>query len=290
MDAHSKTISQNYNVNKNAVYIPLSIKKDKMDYFAMLHYSFKTLHQYYNGEFDIIVSVSSPDFDIWNDDYMGMNLVKDYPLVNFFKSDYHIFSPNPLMHKWYDVDKVFKMGYDLVFCFDCDIKYTNNIDYFFTKYNNGKVWALFEGPGEVIPKVIGRNGMAGGQIMFPKKIFESIPNLNDKVIAKQKELVKKAYEVLNKIDAQWFEYLSEQYSIQMVFIDNGYIPMGMECTDVCFGREIYDIDYSDNDVSIISNITAIHYLGSCNWLFLPKEYLTPSQYEYKLSRIKKRDI
>jgi hypothetical protein len=277
-------------MNTNAVYIPLSITRNKMDYYAMLHYSFKTLHQYYNGEFDIVVSVSSADFNIWDEDYMGMNLIKDFPLVKFFKSDYHIFSPNPLMHKWYDVDKVFKMGYELVFCFDCDIKYFNNIDYFFEKYNDGNLYALFEGDNDHFIKVLGRNGMAGGQIMFPKHIFENIPNLNDKVVETQKQLITKAYEVLDFDNARWFETLSEQYAIQSVFINSGYTPKSLSCNDVCFGREVYDIEYLENDVKIIANVTALHYLGSCNWLFLPKEYLTPFQYERKLQIIQKNNI
>jgi hypothetical protein len=100
----------------------------------------------------------------------------------------------------------------------------------------------------------------------------------------------RAYEVLDIQNAGWFENLSEQYAIQSVFLNSGYTPIGMSCKDVCFGREIYNIEYLEDDVKIITNTTALHYFGSCNWLFLPKEYLTESEYQYKLQRIQQRDI
>jgi hypothetical protein len=282
-------------MNSNALYIPLSINQNNMAYYAMLHYSLKTLHQYYNNEFDVIISVSSSDFDIWEEDYMGLNLVKDFPNVKFFKSNYHAvqeFSTDPFIHKWYDLDKVFDRGYNLVFCFDCDTIFYTNIDYFFTKYDDGNLWALFEGPSETLFKVLNRNGMAGGQIMFPKHIFEKIPNFSQNVVNKQRELVKLAYEILDEKDARWFEEYSEQYSVQAVFVENGFIPNGLSCNDVCFGRHLYDVEYLDDDVMIKLNtkISTIHYCGPLNWLFLPKEYLTKEQLDHRNLKIRQRSI
>lgn len=273
-----------------ALYIPLSIKRGKMQYYSMLHYSLTTLHKFYNKEFDIFISVSSPDFDIWAEDYLRFNLVRDFPKVNFFKSDYFSYSENPLMHKWYDIDKVFAAGYDLVFCFDCDTVFYKNIDYFFTKYDDGNLWSLYEGPNEEFFKVLDRHGMCGGQIMFPRNIFYSMPDFNQQVVAKQKELVKSAYEKMDEHHAKWFDLLSEQYAVQMVFLDNGYTPSSLDCNDVCFGRDKFDVQYINNDISITSNLSAINYLGSNYWMFLPNEYLTEQDLAIKQARIKQRDI
>lgn len=281
--------------NKNALYFPLGIKRDKMQYYCMLHYSLKTLHNYYDNQFDIVVTVSSPDFDIWKEDYMGFNLVKDYPNVKFIKSDYfnaEQISKDPVIQKWYDLEKVFELGYDLVFFLDCDTIFYKNVNYLFTKYNNGNVWALHEGYNEQFVKVLNRNGIPSGQVMFPKNIFYSIPNFGQKIIDKQKELIKLAREKLDERNASWFETLSEQYSAQMVLADNGYYPDALHCTDVCFGRHLYEVEYSEDDIllKVSDNIAVIHYFGTMNWLFLPKEYLTENELQHRLSRIKQRNI
>ena len=73
-------------MNKHALYMVLCIDKQTMQYYSMLYYALESWIKYYNKDYDVFVSVSSPDFDIWNETYLGLNITKKFPNVYFYKS------------------------------------------------------------------------------------------------------------------------------------------------------------------------------------------------------------
>jgi len=98
----------------------LCIDKRSMKYYSMLYYALETWSKYYKGDYDVFVSVSSPDFDFWNNAYFDLNITKDFPNVIFYKSDFDKTQHSVYLQKWYDMDKVFSKGYDSIFNFDID--------------------------------------------------------------------------------------------------------------------------------------------------------------------------
>jgi hypothetical protein len=262
-------------MNKHAMYMVLCIDRNTMQYYSMLYYALETWEKYYNGDYDVFVSVAAKDFDIWNEEYLGLNITKRFPTVNFYKSDFDRTKYNVYLHKWYDIDKVFLRGYDSIFQFDIDSIFYGDIKYFFEKYNEDHIYSLREGYNEHFFKVLGENGIPSGQLIIPKSAIEKVGNLFEKILIKRDELIKISNEKLDESVAVWFNNLSEQYAAQKVFSDSGVKYWHLDFKDVGMGIEDFEIKCIDGEVktSLKNKKTVAGYMSANYHLFLPNNYL-----------------
>jgi hypothetical protein len=272
-------------MNKHAMYMVLYIDKDNMKYYSMLHYALETWERYYNEDYDVFISVSSKDFDFWNDEYLGLNIPKRFPNVIYYKSDFDRAKYNVYLQKWYDIDKVFARGYKSIFQFDIDSIFNGDIRYIFDKYDGDCIYSLIEGHNEHFFKVLGENGIPSGQLIIPKSAIEKVGNLFEKILIKRDELIKISNEKLDESVAVWFNNLSEQYAAQKVFSDNGVNYCDFRDLDIGMGIEDFEVTCKNGIVNykIKNNKTVLGYMSANYHLFLPNEYLEELDLERKLN-------
>lgn len=262
-------------MNKHAMYMVLCIDKDNMQYYSMLYYALETWEKFYNGDYDVFVSVSSPHFDIWNEEYLGLNLIKRFPNVIFYKSDFDKSKYSVYLQKWYDMDKVFSRGYDSIFNFDIDSIFYGDIRFIFDKYNGDFLYALREGYNEHFFKVLGENGIPSGQLVIPKSVFYKAGNIFEKTLEKQKELIQTAKQKLRGQPLDWFISLSEQYAAQKAFKDSGVVYGHLDLRDIGMGIEDFEIicDTKNVETKLRKYKPAAGYMSVNYHLFLPIKYL-----------------
>ncbi len=262
-------------MNKYAMYMVLCIDKRSMKYYSMLYYALETWSKYYKGDYDVFISVSSPDFDFWNNTYFDLNIIKDFPNVTFYKSDFDKTKYSVYLQKWYDMDKVFLKGYTSIFNFDVDSIFYGDIRYFFDKYNEDYIYSLHEGYNEHFFKVLGENGIPSGQLIIPNTSFKKIDNLFEKILDKTFELNQIAKEKLDEDNYNWFKGLSEQYAAQKVFKENGVKYSTLSSHDVGMGIEDFEINCIEGKVSyeLKNKKTVTGYMSPNHYLFIPDEYL-----------------
>jgi len=262
-------------MNKHALYMVLCIDKQSMQYYSMLHYALESWQKYYKNDYDVFISVSSPDFDIWNESYLGLNITKTFPNVFFYKSDFDKTKYDVYLQKWYDMDKVFSKGYESIFNFDVDSIFYNDIRYIFDKYNGDYIYALREGYNEHFYKVLGEPGIPSGQLIIPKSQFNKVDNLFQKILDKRIELNNSAREKLDDGNYNWFKGLSEQYSAQKVFTENGVEYSLLSLSEIGMGIEDFYVDCINNNVvyTLKNQKTVAGYMSANYHLFLPDEYM-----------------
>ena len=258
------------------MYMVLCIDKDSMHYYSMLYYALETWEKYYNGDYDVFVSVSSPNFDIWNEEYLGLNVTKRFPQVTFYKSNFDKSKYSVYLQKWYDMDKVFSRGYASIFNFDIDSIFYGDIRYIFDKYDGDFLYSLREGYNEHFFKVLGENGIPSGQLIIPNSVFYKVDNLFEKILDKRNELIQIAEKKLDPGNYRWFVNLSEQYSAQKVFTDSGVTYSPLSLFDIGMGIEDFEIECIDSNVSfkIKRKKSAAGYMSANYHLFLPDKYLS----------------
>jgi hypothetical protein len=271
-------------MNKHAMYMVLCIGKENMQYYSMLYYALETWEKYYNGDYDVFVSVSSRDFDFWNDEYLGLNIPKRFPNVIYYKSDFDRKKYNVYLQKWYDIDKVFSRGYDSIFQFDIDSIFYGDIRFIFDKYNEDYIYSLIEGYNEHFFKVLGENGIPSGQLIIPKSAIQKVGNVFEKILEKRKEIVEIAKEKLENPARDWFINLSEQYSAQKVFKENGVVYSHLDLRDIGMGIEDFEIicDSKIVQTRLKKYKPAAGYMSANYHLFLPNEYLENKDIKRKL--------
>jgi hypothetical protein len=253
----------------------LCIDKQTMQYYSMLHYALESWRKYYKNDYDVFISVSSPDFDIWNESYLGLNITKTFPNVFFYKSDFDKKKYDVYLQKWYDMDKVFSKGYESIFNFDVDSIFYGDLRYIFDKYNEDCIYSLREGYNEHFYKVLGEPGIPSGQLIIPKSAFNKVDNLFQKILDKRIELNNSAKEKLDDANYNWFKGLSEQYSAQKVFKENGVEYSLLALSDIGMGIEDFEVICVDNKIvyNLKNNKTVAGYMSANYHLFLPNEYM-----------------
>lgn len=279
-------------MNKHAMYMVLCIDSYTMRYYSMLHYALKTWQKYFKGDYDVFVSVSSPDFDIWNETYLGMNITNDFPEVYFYKSDFDKNKHNVYLQKWYDIDKVFSRGYDSIFQFDIDSIFYGDIRYIFDKYNENYIYSLVEGKNETFFKVLGENGIPSGQLIIPKSAIDKVgDNFFQKILDKRDELLEIAREKLKDGGFGWFFTLSEQYAAQKVFRESNVEYGYLQTNDIGMGVEDFEIECVNGRINtkLKNQKAAAGYMSENYHLFLPDMYLNSDEKLKKQSYCHGRD-
>lgn len=264
---------------KNVVYFSLFIPTiENPNYYSMLYHALETLQPFYKNQYDVVVFYSTPDADLKSYIHLNsFNLITDFPWVKFIESDYHTFSSNIYMHKWYNLEKVFDLGYDRVFYLDCDIVFNKDPAYMFERYNDKTAWALYEGNDTLIYKFLGYPGVPSGQLIISRTLFEKCDNLYERVLLKQTELIERAQSELTETQAKWFVTLSEQYSAQAVMLDSDILIRPLSMFDVNFGVSAFEIELNDQVPIVKNGNSAItHYFGKNDYIFVPDKLKTPS--------------
>ena len=264
------------------------MKNNDASYYAMLYKALLSLEPYQNDSFDVVVMYTCLDkeFDmntyVHNDKY---NIVKDFPFVSFIESDYQ--GTDVYMHRWHNFSKLFEMEYDIAFYLDCDVVFFESPMFHFEKYSEENVmYALFESNFTGWHKVLGRAGIAGGQMILPRSVFSKLkPNLHDRIMSTRKVLERKAYKVLSKGDAEWFCSLSEQYGAFETLQNENINIKNLDNQDITYiGGDAKRLFYNDwiqlkNEHGIISvdkcSTKIFHYLGPNAFVFVPGGLHTP---------------
>lgn len=253
----------------------------------MLWHSLSGLEKHRGDGYDVVVVYSSPSVDLHEYQHLGeFNLVRDYPKVKFIVSDYHDHDTDRYLHKWYNFDRVFDLGYDQVLFMDCDMLYQDDPKFMFEKcHQSDKIYALFEGENPQFFEVLGRLGMSSGQIMMWRDTWRSLDGFYQALKQKQHDLCARAREKLDAPAAEWFRSLSEQYSAQMVFLDHGLEIESMDQGDICYGVGTFEIEVMGGEpcpVRIQPRI--LHYISKNDWLFVPKWLWTENMHGRRRQR------
>lgn len=274
-------------MNKNVLYYTINIAStEKTEYYSMLYHSLATLKKYYKGDYDVVVFYKAPCFkDFTFEQYCHLNkykIVEAFPFVKFIESDYP--DKDLWMTKWWHFAKLFEMGYDKVFYLDCDVMFFDDISYFFDRYDDYSVWTIFGMACDITTPLIGKGGMASGQIMISKMMFDKIPNLYEEVIKQRKKLIAKAKK-LNKEGKYTHHqmesaiFFSEQYAGHMAFEKNKIPLDSFDLSEICFGGPdsgIYRVAIRRNQVFIETNRVILHYLNNFAYVVLPENLHTPN--------------
>lgn len=271
------------------MYMVLCIDRENMHYYSMLYYALETWERYYNNNYDVFVSVSSSDFNIWNEEYLGLNITKRFPNVIYYKSDFDKSKYNVYLHKWYDIDKVFAKGYESIFQFDVDSIFYEDISYIFDKYNKQYIYSLTETYNPTIYKILSECGKPSGQQIISNIILHKVDNLFLNILEKRNQLIEIAKQRLNNTEFIWFKKLSEQYSAQKVFNDFGVEYRSLNPNDIGMGVQDFKIECIDDN--LVTNLkykkAAAGYMSANYHLFLPNKYLDENAIKRKLNYCKK---
>ena len=272
---------------KKAIYFSLFIPTiENSNYYSMLYHALETLQLVYKNQYDVVVFYSTPGTALDNHVHLNsFNLVNDFPWVKFIQSDYHVNHSNIYMHKWYNLEKVFDLGYDRVFYLDCDVVFNKDPSYMFNRYHDNSMWALIEGTDTLVYKFLNCPGVPSGQFIISKKLFDKCNNLHDCILLKQNALIAQAYVALTKTEADWFSHYSEQYAAQKVIQDSGINIQSLSLADVCFGVSAFTVKLINNiPVVSVGENTITHYFGKNDYIFVPDKLKTPDMHQ-KISSI-----
>lgn len=269
-------------------------------YYCMLYYALETLYKtsYKKGkQFDIVVYYNKQKNDLKTTKVFegDENLFLDFPDVKFveFEFDRKVNS-DVFFFKWYTMDHFFNnFDYDKVFIIDSDIIFTKNPAYMFDKYHrNDCAYVMGEGSDETVKKVLNGNGIAGGQILISSKVYhEKIKDFSNKIKIERVALLKKAKEVLNEKDYQWFDHLSDQYSMLMVLKNSGVELDDIHCPDIIYGSGASEISLDEKDVlSFYTKASILHYLGYFGFMMVPDRLKTKWMKERYKEEVNTRTI
>lgn len=267
-------------MNKDAIYYTLHMKSEKgLDFYGMLYHSLETLMKVYDGSYDIVVvwSTMAEWFDMHDYEYLGKyNIARDFPQVKIVKSDYS--DEDVFMHRWYNFERVFELGYERVFYIDSDVIYFKKPNELFdkNKYPYGSFYVLTEGSNEIVLTVLQHNGAAMGQVLVDRDTFYSVKDLYANISRMRLELMDRAKQVLpNESDCNWFCNLVEQYAAYEVFQQQNIKVGGLWLSDVCFGPECHKFRVVGNDVEFTHMVPSIfHYFGNCGYYVVPDRLRT----------------
>jgi len=265
------------------------------EYISMLHYSLKTLHEVMsNSNFDIVVFLCSnkKDFSFDFNHLDKFNIVKDYPNVKIFYSDYN--SKDAYMAKWYHFEKTFELGYKKVFYFDCDTIFLQDPSFLFTKYTDESFWCLFEGLHSKTEKLLGHAGINSGHFLMHKDLFRKIPKFFESVLKTRTDLNVKAERYLNKnvitgSEYEEFLYFSEQYCAQVLLLSLDIPIKELSYKELSWGGESGTVIRDDNENPTYKNTPSVvwHYTTGDAHRVLPLEYHTPfHNLRYKSDKLK----
>jgi hypothetical protein len=267
----------------NAMVFPLFIPSvNKTEYYSMMYYAMETLHNNLKNEcvFDIIIYYYSPCYDIKNYKHFdgNENLFKDFSNIKFIEFPFHINKNTDVyFFKWKNIEHFFSnYKYEKVFITDADLIFYTDPGYIFKKYSNNYAYVLFEGSDKVVKKVLERDGIAGGQLMLSKKLYnDKIHNIYHKILQERAFLIDKAKKVLdNNQDINHFDTLSDQYALMRCLLNSGVELAALDCKDILYGKYACSVGIINNEISIISNTNILHYLGPYAYLFLPDRLKT----------------
>ena len=203
-------------------------------YYCMVYNAMRTLFKFYDKSFDVVVFYTFPgDLDkfLHNEQF---DIVKDFPLVKFIKSDYtkkyKMNRERPYVHdgymsKWYHLQKSFELGYRKVFFLDCDTVFMKNPSYLFQKYDDKSLWTL--SCVDPVHDMLFPNSlnMNSGQFMIHRNCIKNLLSLYDDIVKKRSYLCKLARETLLKKglisdgELSGYDYFNEQYCGQMILIE-----------------------------------------------------------------------
>lgn len=284
--AHQKTMKQ-------ALIFSLIVKsQEDTSYYAMLYYALETLYNSgYKGEFDIIAYYASEYNIKEHKHFVGdQDLFRDYPKVTFIQMPFTELKKDVHLFKWACVDHFINnfYNYDKIFILDIDVIFFTNPAPIFVKYSDLFAHILNEGSEETIHKVLGRNGINGGQLLIHKSLFQRIEWYKN--ISEHKDrLVKRATEILtDKDQLNFFTILSEQYAMMNTLLDYGIKFSSFDTRDVLFGDYACKLYIDNGEVKVVSNTNILHYFGCKAHVFLPVHLLNDVQrrkrYEYIWSK------
>ncbi len=248
----------------------------------MLHHSLSTLtKQSTKLSFDVVVFMCCDDknFDLLNYNHLdNFNLVKDFPNVKFFKSDYD--ETDAWMSKWYHMQKTFEIGYEKVFYIDCDTIFFDNPSPLF-ELESGSMYCLLEVSSHVNDLILKQKGINSGHIVLDRKVYEKIFNFFPSLKIKRQQLIDQAkdlYElgIINKQEFQHFTYFSEQYCAQMCMKDNDIELKLLDSHQINWGGSDRTIEYDHHGPVKIYPRPGIvlHYTTAGAHMYLPFAYHT----------------
>ena len=272
-------------------------KQHNIYYYAMLYHALETLFQYYDGSFDIVVFQSFIDELNFNDySYLSKyNIVKDFKNIRIIKSEYKEKYKNqeyndqvhsPWMSKWYNLQKVYEMGYKKVFMIDCDVVFFGNPSYIFSKYSSDYVWVLGCADDVFSSIYKDKHPIMSGQVLIDFDRIHLPLDFYEKCIEerlKQRSLASALEYKFGTRAIKNFTFFNEQYSAQIVLENLGSIYNYLEPCDFTTpancnlenkaGTHVYEVKCR-NDNIYIENIKTciIHYAAGCVGYNLP-EYL-----------------
>jgi len=261
-----------------ALYFSLYCKdKNNVDYYSMLYHALQTLEKHAPFDFEVVVFYSTPKFNFHTYNHLGkFNLVKDFPWVNFYPSEFIKYSKDAQMHKWFNLKYVFQLGYERVFYLDCDVIFSKDPSHIFDEYpKTFGIYHMLEGLDTPIAKVLGQAGAASGQWIIDNDTFQMannlLNNLFDSIVIKRIELRKIAYKILDKKTADWYCTVDEQYAAQMTLKDKGIPSIAMHA-DAVNWHDVFEVNIKDKDIEFIdlNNTRVLHYLGHNGYLAVPK--------------------
>lgn len=275
---------------KRALYYSLYLPNpESMRYYSMLWRSLETHHD--QGEFDqydIVVAYSAPGIDFAQYRHLDrFNLMLNYPRVKFIASDYHEHSSDPYMHKWYNLDRVFDLGYAQVLMLDCDTVFIDRISPMFDRYfHTNAVHVLLEGANSEFLHILGGPGMGSGQVFISRQVWQQITDFYGQVKTQQAQITQQAKETMSEPTAQWFTGLSEQYAAQLVLKDHGIMLNRIDQRDINYGTNSFSIEVVGNTAVITSiNSRILHYLSKNDWIFMTPRLFTPDMHDRKAANI-----
>lgn len=191
----------------------------------MLYWSLKTLSQFYQNQFDVIVFYDSDieNFKLENIHINNYNMMNDFAFVKFIKLDYVNYHRNeqepfrieliPWMFKWFCLEEIFNLKYENILFLDVDtVFYKNPIEVFNSLNKNKKSGCAYVNNGvytELLSKRNIRNGLGinSGQF-YLSNVF--IPNFYNLYYKFRLELYKDCVKTFDK-------HFSEQWAGLMVF-------------------------------------------------------------------------
>ena len=285
---------------KNAFIFPLFIPdKNNTEYYAMMYNAMSTLHDVCKDSatnFDIVLYYYGNNYDIKTHKHFdgNENLFIDFPNINFIELPFEkINNSDVYFFKWKCMDHLFSCyNYDKVFITDADLIFYGNPSYIFDKYSSDYAYVLFEGSDKVVHKVLGGDGIAGGQLMISSKLYHNnIQNIYEKISYERTILLDKAKEILdNERDYIYFDKLSDQYSLMNCLLNSGIELKPLDTKDILYGILACNVAIENQILNIKPNTNILHYLGPYGYLFLPDKLKNEEMRHKYVDKIKQEPL
>lgn len=283
---------------KQAFIFPLFIPdSSKTEYYSMMYYAMETLCRASEGNrnFDIVIYYHAHGYDVKNHKHFegNENLFNDFSFIKFVEFPFEKTKDSDVyFFKWKCIDHLFKhFEYDKVFITDADLIFYGNPSYVFDKYSEDYAHVLFEGSDKVVKEVLGRDGIAGGQLVLSKKLYDSkIKNIYHKISEERNILISRAREILNNQDFFYFDKLSDQYSLMNCLLKSGIELRPIDSKDILYGILACDIEIKNEQIEIKPNTNILHYLGPYAYLFLPDRLKNEQMRKQYREKIKQNPI